>query len=74
MKKLVRTINPFSPKKRLEKSKTNKEINLINEFQFDMEWWEKNFAIEWWNNNGHFNDTLYRDYLFAKIDSQKQLN
>lgn len=78
MKNLAELMNPFLGTRRLQKPKTNTEINLtnqfqtevnlINEFQFDIEWWEKSFAIEWWNINGHFNDTLYRDYLFAKID------
>lgn len=73
MKLALRTIK-FVSEKKVEKPKTNKELNLLNEYQFDMDWWNKNFAIEWWSTNGHFNDTLYRDYLLAKIKDEVQEN
>ena len=78
MKKFVRTINFNSPKIKLEKPKENrglnKQLNLANEYQFDIDWWNKNFAIEWWQRNGHWNDNLYRDYLLAKQEKEQQLN
>ena len=74
MKKFVRTINFNSPKIKLEKPKENrglnKQLNLANEYQFDIDWWNKQWAIEWWSRNGHFNYALYRDYLLAKVNSE----
>jgi hypothetical protein len=44
------------------------QSNLINSIYYDTDWWQKTWALEWWNNNGHFNEELYRKILLAKLD------
>jgi len=42
--------------------------HLISAIYYDEDWWQKSIALEWWQKNGHFNDTLYREVLFAKLN------
>ena len=72
MKNLFRKLNLISQDVKCEIPKRNNSLNLSNEYQHDICWWNKTFALEWWQKNGHFNDTLYRDYLLAKVDSEKR--
>jgi hypothetical protein len=46
---------------------------LIEAIYYDSDWWKKNIATEWWRRNGHFNETLYKNLLNAKLDSIKRL-
>jgi|694.fasta_scaffold87414_3 hypothetical protein len=70
MKNLFRKLNLISQD--IKSETLNNSINTSNEIQFDICWWNKSFALEWWNKNGHFNDTLYRDYLSAKVESENR--
>jgi hypothetical protein len=46
---------------------------LIEAIYYDSDWWQKNIATEWWRRNGHFNETIYQNYLLAKLDSINNL-
>jgi hypothetical protein len=45
------------------------KTNILGSIYYDTDWWKKPFAVEWWSDNGHFNEVLYRDILFAKLNS-----
>lgn len=51
-----------------KKDKKFKQQNLISAIYYDEDWWQKSIALEWWQKNGHFNDILYREVLFAKLN------
>jgi hypothetical protein len=55
-------------KKNLNIRCVSAQSNLTTSIYYDTDWWQKTWALEWWNNNGHFNEELYRNILLAKLD------
>lgn len=57
-------VNSLDSSIRTQQEKTN----IIGSIYYDTDWWQKPFAVEWWSDNGHFNEMLYREILFAKLN------